>query len=318
MSSTSPIPGVIAVIRAASERTLETCRTTVAAQLENGPVDVVIERPFEVALRKCYQIAIDSGAEWLLTVDADVVPKPGAVEEILRTAKSLPESHVQIEGLVHDKMFGGYRNAGHRVYRVGHLRKALAAIPPAGTQIRPESWLLERLASEGHPSTRCDVIFGVHDHEQFYRDIYRKAFVQGQKFREWLPEVIPRWRMLAEVDPDFRVAIRGYFDGFQHTEIALLDAGRYTTQAEDALRFLRLTEKRPLPADSSRGEVGADLAARIVAAHPFALPTTRWQRAEIAYRRLGILRMVPLVLGATLCLAGNRLRKLARAWDRPT
>jgi hypothetical protein len=307
---------VIAVIRSASERTFEACRAAIAAQVPAGAVEVVNERPFEMALRQCYRIAIDSGAEWLLTCDADVLPRPGGVEAILRAARQLPDTHIQVEGLVHDKLLGGYRHAGHRVYRVRDLHKALAAIPPAGTQIRPETWVVDRLSSEGHPSIQCDVIFGVHDHEQFYRDLYRKAFVQGQKFREWLPEVIPRWRALADEDSDYRVATRAYFDGFQSTELASLDATRYVARAESALTSLGLTEKPPLPEHPSQAAFGESLAARIVSAHPYASPLSRYQRVKNAYRRIGFIRTVPLVLGATLGLAGNGLRWLAMAGRR--
>jgi hypothetical protein len=303
----------IAVIRSASERTRDGCRALLVRQLPEGAVHVLDERPFEAALRACYRIGIESDVEWMVTVDADVLPRPGAVWDLLAVAESLSDDYLQVEGLVHDKLLGGYRSAGHRAYRTRHLRKALDALPPDGTQIRPETWALERLAREGHPSTRCEVVFGVHDHEQFYRDIYRKSFVQGQKFREWLPEVVPRWRALADEDPDFRVAMRGFFDGFESPELAPLDVGRYSDRAEDALRRLGIAEKSDLPRDAVEGKSGPDLPSRVLAAQPHRRPATRYDRIKSAYGRLGVVRMVPLALGSTLCLAGNGLRRMAGA-----
>jgi hypothetical protein len=307
----------VAVIRSASERTLDGCRALLSRQLPEGAVHVLDERPFEAALRACYRIGIESEVEWMVTVDADVLPRPGAVRDLLAVAESLSDDYLQIEGLIHDKLLGGYRTAGHRVYRTRHLQKALDALPPDATQIRPETWVIERLAGEGHRSTTCEVIFGVHDYEQFYRDIYRKSFVQGQKFREWLPRVVPRWRDLADDDPDFRVAMRAFFDGFESPELASLDARRYADRAADALRRLGINEKSELPPDDLDGNGGPDLPSRVIAAQPYVRPAmTRYDRIKDAYRRLGAIRMVPLALGSALCLVGNGLRRVAGA-ERP-
>ncbi len=126
------------VIRSAGERSFQICKKLLLDQVPASYVHVVKEVPFESALRKTYEIGIDSGDEWLMTLDADVFLRQGAVCKLLSQAKGLPGHYFQIEGLVHDKLTGMYREAGHRMYRTKYLKTALQHIPANNTEIRPE------------------------------------------------------------------------------------------------------------------------------------------------------------------------------------
>ncbi|WP_225852784.1 hypothetical protein, partial [Haemophilus parainfluenzae] len=57
----------IVVIRTAGERTFEACRALVAQQVCLDQIHVASEIPFELTLRRCYEIGIESGARWMIT-----------------------------------------------------------------------------------------------------------------------------------------------------------------------------------------------------------------------------------------------------------
>ena len=76
---------IIAVIRSVNERTFPACYATIARDIPSENIYVVNERPFEVALRKTYQIGIESKAEWMMTVDADVLLLPETHKKMLKS-----------------------------------------------------------------------------------------------------------------------------------------------------------------------------------------------------------------------------------------
>ncbi|MEX1257190.1 MAG: hypothetical protein WEG36_06200 [Gemmatimonadota bacterium] len=246
----------------------------------------------------------------MVTVDADILVRPGGLRDLVEEATRMPDSFVQVEGLVLDKLAGTFRYAGNRVYRTNLLPRVAEALALPGTEIRPESMALARLAEVGHPSKTSHVVFGVHDHEQYLRDIYRKSFVQGRKFPLWLTEKLPAWRAAAENDPDFAVCMRGYLDGFAGDGRTRIDALLHAERAARALEDLELVEKGPLPGtEEELDRLGEELLAGLPA-RVRVNPGTRLWRILEAYDRVGALRMVPYVVGATLVAVGERVRRL--------
>jgi hypothetical protein len=298
---------LLAVIRSSGERSFEACKALLAREIPGVSIHAVEQRPFEAALRSCYRLGMESGAPWMLTLDGDVLVKGGAVMDLLREARRLPRHFVQVEGLIHDKLLGEYRNAGHRIYRTAHLPAALAVLPAPGTELRPEFETLQRLERRGFPSAQCGVVLGVHDYEQYYRDLYRKAFVHGQKHPHWLSERVPKWRALAEADRDFLVATRGFLDGFQARARAVIDAGQYGALADEALDDLGLEEKPALGHSDPTLATLEGLVAEVLSKPAGSLGAARMKFAT-AYRRLGPARMVAYLLGSALYHAGTHLR----------
>lgn len=307
---------LVVVIRGARERTLDACRALVEAQVAPGLVRVIEAEPFEEALRRCYGAGLESGAAWMMTLDGDVLLRPGAVREFLSAAEAAGGACLQLEGRIFDKLSGTHRNAGHRIYRVRHLKRALACIPRDGEVIRPETETLRRMEAQGFPSLRLEPTFGIHDFEQHYEDLYRKAYVHAHKHAQWTARFITRWRELAPRDPDFRITLRGLCDGLQAEEeprirrSSWIDAGRRATAA------LGLAEKAPLPAGWSAGAlvetVLAEAAPPPAPAEPG--PPTRqgtWLgAARAAQRRLGWARCGPYLVGAALARFGSRLKSM--------
>lgn len=241
-----PSSNLVVVIRSVDERTTSACKELVFRQVSQQQVHLVREFPFEAALRRCYEIGIESGATWMMTLDADVLLREGAIQDFLTQAEALPEEYFQLEGLLHDKLAGQYRKVGHRMYRTQYLQKALDSIPAPREAIRPERTTLRRMEQLGYPSKEIKVVFGIHDYEQFYADIYRKAFVHAKKHPDRFRDFIERWSRQMAGDPDFKVALKGLCDGLTFNHSVAIDKREFKHKSEAALEDLGLIEKEKI------------------------------------------------------------------------
>ncbi len=233
---------LIVVIRSSGERTEEMCRKLVLREISADRVHVVRQFPFESTLRASYTIGGNSDAKWMMTIDADVLLRMGAIQDFLSEAEQLPDHFFHTEGLIYDKLTGRYRKAGHRMYRTSMLGKALDLIPELGSEIRPEFTTVNRMADAGHLSRETSTIYGIHDFEQFYEDVYRKCFVHARKHRDWVGGLISYWQSNLN-DTDFRVALRALYDGLTMDTHISIDKRLFSDLASQAMIDLSLTEK---------------------------------------------------------------------------
>lgn len=237
----------IVILRTAGERSFDASLALLHAQVPAERVFVVDERPFERALRTTYEIGIGQGRTWTMTLDADVMFRAGAVAALILDAERMPRSYIQLEGRILDKLTGMYRQAGHRVYRTSLLSEALSHVPAPGTVIRPEYETLLKMTARGHRSRRVATVAGLHDFEQYYRDIYRKAFVHARKHRNLAPAIVERCLRHLESDRDFEVLLKGLIDGLTTSDLVTIDTRRFEGRLSDEwLTSVGLEEKPPL------------------------------------------------------------------------
>ena len=234
---------LVVVIRSSGERTLNSCVELVQSQIDNDSIIIVEEFPFEKALRKCYKLAIDSQKEWLLTIDADMLITKNAISNLLDHGLSSEEDVFQLQGLIFDKLTYSYRNAGPRLYRSKYLQKALQFLPEDRSTIRPEFTIIEQMKVSGLKSIETGELYAIHDFEQFYNDVYRKSFVHAQKHAYLIPDLIKIWQSLVGIDSDYKIALRGLYDGMLFEKLAVIDKRDYNELASNALRDLNLQEK---------------------------------------------------------------------------
>lgn len=209
---------VTAVIRSAGERTEAACNHLLSSQVSEENISVIHERPFTKALERTFEIGMQRGRPWTLVVDADVLIRDGAISQILEMAEQAEDNVFEVQGRMLDKLFGGARPCGLHLYRTALLPEAIDCIPAQGVTMRPETLVLRRMASRGYPWVQEEIVVGLHDYEQYYRDIYRKAFAHAHKHGRYVPHLESLWRRLAEEDPDYQVALWGLragqiFDG---------------------------------------------------------------------------------------------------------
>ena len=307
------------VLRAAGERTLPVCQKILSQHISKKYIHAIQERPFENALRRSFQIGIESGKQWLVTLDADVLLFPNALKDLVDAASQMPEDYVEVGARIFDKVLGTFRLAGNRVYRVSILPKALSCIPEIGAEIRPEAATLRKLAGCGHPHRRIGLVTGIHDFEQYYGDLYRKAFVHGQKHDYLAGDLLKRCLKKKEADPDFAVILRGFCDGMASAEKATIDSGRFRDAASGALLELGLDEKPPMDlADFQNLDhwILSQLEFEPTAfqdhdlpALPKIMPTARERFREIAGKH-GILAAMSYAAGSGLVKLGRKLKQL--------
>jgi hypothetical protein len=132
----------------------------------------------------------------------------------------------------------------------------LEYMPAEGVSLRPDTDAAIRLATLGYTHPRNDTIIAVHDFEQFYRDIYRKAFVHAHKHVEHVTYFEDLWNRLAECDSDYHVALRGLRDGRLFEGKVSHDIRRFPRDLSVVLYEHGLKEKNPIPSiESARCDI---------------------------------------------------------------
>lgn len=207
------------IIRTANERTEKLCKRLLICQgIPENQIHVVREVPFSASMKKSFEIGTMENRKWTLCVDADVLPRPGSVANMINLADKQPERVCEIQGFILDKFFGGIRKGGFHLYRTSLLPKVIQQIPMEGVNIRPESHTLKKMAKEGFPRAVVPYIVGIHDEEQYNYDIYRKAFVYAEKHLDKADLLISYWKKNVSEDSDFRVALKAFSDSIMNTE----------------------------------------------------------------------------------------------------
>ncbi len=230
---------VSGVVRSAGERTHAACAQLLTQQLGAGAALTTIQqRPFAATLAAGLRHGLAAGRPWSLQLDADVLLLPGALNRLMAAAAQLGPEVAAVQGLVFDRLFGGWRPAGLHLYRTAHLPQALRLCPAVATEIRPETQLLQRLAEQGQPWVQLELGCGLHDFEQQPHDLFRKSFVHAWKHVELLPALLPYWRA-RRTEREFAAALAGLAAGIAHTGSVQLDSG--------AAEFAVAAQWPPLP-----------------------------------------------------------------------
>jgi hypothetical protein len=237
---------VSVVIRSTGERTLELCRQLVCEQVQAENVFVINEYPFEKAAQRSYEIGIELGRPWTLFLDADTLLRRNAVQTLRKWALEAGDRALYVQGSILDKIFGSPRRAGPYFHRTSLLPLKLGYIPTEGLSLRPETDAAMKLAAQGYPHSLYDDIVAVHDFEQYYRDIYRKAFIHAHKHLEYIPKLELLWRRLAAHDPDYQVCLSGLRDARVFNGVVSLDVRRFPRELSDIVGLQEFQEKRDL------------------------------------------------------------------------
>lgn len=247
------------IVRSAAERTADYCCTDLVRQTTSAQVERIESAPFWRTLREGLEHGLASGSEWVLSVDADVIPAPDAVQRIPACLEKADAEVGVITCLIQDKLMGGMRFGGVRIYRARAIPVLLEVMPPQGADVRPETATINRAATRGWRELQVPALLGIHDYEQYYRDLYRKAFLHMQKHGYMAARFLPAWKEKAALDADFRAVLAGAGDAlFQESEVDC-DVQHTAYKPEEALVRIGLTEKGPFSYDSRRyeGEIRA-------------------------------------------------------------
>lgn len=239
---------VTVVIRSVGERTEQVSKSLILEQgIPEERIHVVRETPFSKAMRASFTIGANVQLRWTLCVDADLLLRPGAVKAMMELAEREDPSVCGIQGYCLDKFFGGPRLGGVHLYRTSMLPTVLKCIPEEGVNIRPEWRTLQAMEDRGYPWHVVQYLIGLHDFEQFYRDIFRKCFVHAHKHLQYAEFFVSIWREQADTATDFAVALSAFARGIEHRGQVLIDTRQRIYEA--GLSSLNIQEKDPIPSD---------------------------------------------------------------------
>ena len=232
-------------VRCSGERTESACIKLAALQGE--PV-IIRARPFGEAIRECYRQGIKAGDKYTVVVDADVLLYPGTIARGINELESQPISIFCLDGKTDDKIMMRSRRAGIHIYRTGLLKTALDMVDD--NYIKPESLVRQRMEARGHKTYVGPIVFGRHDYDQYYRDLWRKSVAQTQKlggvFHKKGEKIRHAWVRLTMKDPDYRVIYEAHKYGqkYKRGEI-VIDIDKDYGAGKNLAR-LNIKEKGPL------------------------------------------------------------------------
>lgn len=255
---------VFVVVREAGERTADAARALAAAEVGADRVASIREAPFAAALRRGLEIGVEAGRRWTLCLDADVLLRPGAIGDLVAAAEAAAERDPMLlgaSGQVADVLLGQMRVAGNSMYRTAHLPAALATGEFRASKRRPESYLKQVMRRSGHEWLAADVLMGLHDDEQYYRDVFRTAFTHERKHRRFVPYATRYWTRTERENPDHRIALWGvrvsemigehhHRPGPRENENVAIDVRGFAGNLDAILTPAGMTEKAPLAPDA--------------------------------------------------------------------
>jgi len=230
------------IIRASGERTESKCIKLTENQ---GNVNVIRAFPFGESIRQTYLKAIELKQEFIPVIDADVLIYPHAIQAGIDDIKkaSLTQKIFCLDGKTNDKIFMKNRRAGIHIYKTELLETALQFID--NDHIKPETNVRNNMADLGYKTHVGDIVYGMHDFEQYYKDLWRKAVCQTEKLKKMLKKKPEKWKKLAKTDNDFLVIYNAHVYGNKFVKDIKIDA-RMDFDAEKQIKILGLEEKDPL------------------------------------------------------------------------
>ncbi len=208
---------VTVIIRSVGERTTQLCRKLVEEQVPNQNTFVINEIPFSETVRRTFCIGLEKDLPWTLAVDADILLTKNSIKTLISLAETEDKMVFKFNGRLLDKFFNFPRHGGPHLYRTELFEIALKYFPHEET-IRPETAVLDELQNNTEiRSVLYQDIMGLHDYEQWYRDIYRKAFVHAHKHdKKFVEQLLNGWASFMADDSDFLVAVAGLCKGLAY------------------------------------------------------------------------------------------------------
>lgn len=204
----------IAIIRTVGERTTDLVEY--ACRKELPDVHMIENMSLSDGTRKLCEIALDSGAKWVLIMDSDYIPRKGFIKSLYDVSKTVTDNKMFVKGIINDKFLMELRGdgGGPMLQRVDLLKVWLDNFH-RDNKLTTESRFHNVLGKMGYRSERTKIPVVAHDYEQHYRDIYRSCFVYGKKAKA-ARRLYSRWKKLALKDPDFEVALQAHKNGGEY------------------------------------------------------------------------------------------------------
>lgn len=200
-----------AVVRCAGERTTDACIRSVARQM---PVTTIQVSPFLEAVKTTFDIGINSKADLLFAVDADMVLTYSARRRV-EEAWTDPDV-IYMNCRIRDR-FRGDKVVGVHVYRTSYCGDFLEELyrrenrARDTTQGRMENRPVEAVVKRlGKKRVVYPQPIALHDYEQYLNDLYRKGFTRATREKDPKALIL---RLMNIYRHDMSPYMRGLSDG---------------------------------------------------------------------------------------------------------
>jgi len=216
---------VIVIIRSVGERTEQVCKKLILDQgIPENNLIIIRESPSIKAVLKSFEIALEKNLKWTYRIDADIMLAKDSIKNMVSFAQKQKSSHFVSQGYVLCKFFGGIRIAGNYFYNTKLIKNVFDNQAYSTEAIRPDSYILEEMRKSGYPNSPAPFVIGLHDYEQYYKDIYRKCFVHGVKHIHHAKFFSDLWKPRISKDLDFDVAIKAFANGVSYNKKTYIDS----------------------------------------------------------------------------------------------
>jgi len=237
---------VTVVIRESNERTRDVCYKLIAQQVPEQHIVMIREVPFSRAVQRTFEIGLEQGQSWTLAVDADMLLLPDAVKTLVQLMEKQASDVFVLRGTLLDKLLVQVRIGGPHLFRTSLCEQALGFCQNFDNQIRPETFITEKMHAAGYRSHFESYCASLHDFEQSYTDIFRKCVVHAHKHRDVLGHLEDIWRRMAQHDSDYQIAMLASVIGGSFYDDVQIDTRQFPDQISELLEFVGLKEKMPL------------------------------------------------------------------------
>lgn len=230
------------IIRSCGERTETACAEIAERQ---GRVHIIRAEPFSESIWQTYILAMDIGQKWTPVIDADVLLYDGVINTAIEELEKKSKNTFCLDGKTLDKILLKGRRAGVHIYRTELLDIAINFIEE--THIKPETNVRNLMTEMGYGTwAGGGIVFGRHDYEQYYCDLWRKACCQAWKIRGMISRenIYERWAEYSKHDNDYVVvkAANDFSNDNLNPEKIIIDKKNDFNAAEN-IEFLGLEEK---------------------------------------------------------------------------
>lgn len=237
------------VIRTIGERTEDVCIELVRRQKgENEKITIVNETTHVDAIEKTFMLGLQSDAEWLVAIDADMLLVPGGISAIRKEIKSYDADVFVSYPAIYDKLYS-MRRWGVTIYRVSMLEELYEAFKELkkNHHLKIEGGAVKAVAKGGKKIFQSRNVVALHDFYQYYKDLYRKVYLNTIRNPGYNKKAKKKWAGISSRDADYRVMLQAMNDAQTEARELTNSVGDFTPEELfERIERLGLKEKGPL------------------------------------------------------------------------